>query len=312
MSLKKTFTGGTGVWFLTTLIIMISVLPAFSQTQTPVMGHYPPGQSGIRGASSPDAGIAYTNFSRFFSNLEVKGANGSTVKEVNELRYANISVFAWTTDFEVLGMRYGASVGIPFSTGNISPSAEEVEPSSFGLGDMLITPLALYGKSTDFDYQVQFTVWTPTGKFSPGAPDNRGLGYWELVYSLGGVYFPGGNREAWSLSALMRIEQNFEQQDSGIKPGDDIVIDWGVGRIVHAGGRPVDVGVSGFGAWQITSQVGGAAGTDTSRYRFYGIGPEASMPLTEQLALRIRAQWEFGGYNVVQGNNLWIIFNYRF
>jgi hypothetical protein len=312
MSLQKTFAGVSGVWFLAALIIVTSVLPAFSQTQTPVMGHYPPGQSGIRGASSPDAGIAYTNFSRFFSNLEVKDANGNTVKDANELRYANINVIAWTTDFEVLGMRYGASVGIPFSTGNINPSAEDVEASSIGLGDILITPLALYGKSTDFDYQVQFTVWTPTGKFSPGATNNRGLGYWELVYSLGGVYFPGGNREAWSFSALMRIEQNFEQQDSGIKPGDDIVIDWGVGRIVHLGGHPIDAGVSGFGAWQITSQVGGAAGTDTSHYRFYGIGPEVSMPLTEQLALRIRAQWEFGGYNVVQGNNLWIIFNYRF
>jgi len=96
------------------------------------MGHYPPGQAGLRGASTPDAGIAYTNFSRFFSNLEVMNANGSKVKDVSELRYANISVFAWTTDFEVIGMRYGASVGIPFSTGNINPSSEEVQSSSFG------------------------------------------------------------------------------------------------------------------------------------------------------------------------------------
>jgi hypothetical protein len=291
---------------------MASVSPASSQTQTPVTGHYPPGQSGIRGANSPEAGIAYTNFSRFFTNLEVKDANGNDVKGVDELRYANISMIAWTTDFEILGMKYGVTAGIPFSTGNISPSAEDVESSSFGLGDILITPLALYGKSADFDYQVQFTVWTPSGRFSPGAADNRGSGFWELVYSLGGVYYPGGSRDAWSFSALARIEQNFEQRGSGVTPGDDIVTDWGAGRVVHLGHHPFDVGVSGFGVWQITSQTGGAPGTDTSRYHYYGIGPEAATSITEKLALRVRAQWEFAAHNVVQGNNLWLIFNYRF
>jgi hypothetical protein len=221
-------------------------------------------------------------------------------------------MIAWTTDFEIFGMKYGATAGIPISTGNLSPSEGELKSSSLGLGDVLITPLALYGKSTDFDYQVQFTVWTPSGKFSPGAVDNRGLGFWELVYSLGGVYYPGGNRQEWSFSALARIEQNFEQRDSGVKPGDDIVVDWGVGRVVRLGDHPFDVGVSGFGSWQITSQVGGATGTDTSRYRLLGIGPEVSTSLTKQLALRIRAQWELGAHNIVQGNNLWIIFNYRF
>ena len=33
--------------------------------------------------------------------------------------------------------------------------------------------------------------------------------------------------------------------------------------------------------------------------------------MTEPLSLRIRAQWEFGARNVVEGNNLWIILNYR-
>ena len=197
-------------------------------------------------------GIAYTNFSRFFSNLEITDASGEGVQNLDELRYANISMLTWTTDLEFLGMRYGALAGVPFSTGNLRPSGDDVD-SGFGLGDVLITPLALYGESTRFDYQVQLTVWTASGRFSPGADDNRGAGFWALVYSLGGVFYPGGDRERWSLSAVARIEQNFEQADSGITPGDDIVVDWGVGRIVHAGGHPIDIGVSGFAAWQMTT-----------------------------------------------------------
>jgi len=282
---------------------------ALSQTQTPLHGHYPPGQSGIRGAVTPEPGSAYTNFSRFFSNLEVKDSNGDRAQDLNELRYANISMFTWTTDREIFGMRYGALAGIPFSTGDLQPSADNTD-SSFGLGDVLLTPVSLYGKNARFDYQVQLTVWSASGRFEPGARNNRGTGFWSLVYSLGGVFYPGGKRDEWSLSAVARVEQNFTQEGTGITPGDDIVVDWGVGRIVSAWGRALDIGVSGFAAWQISSQVGGAPGADTSRYRYFGIGPEASLPITARTLLRIRAQWELGARNVVEGNNLWLILNF--
>ena len=108
---------------------------------------------------------------------------------------------------------------------------------------------------------------------------------------------------------MARIEQNFEQTESGITPGDDIVADWGVGRIFHVGELPIDAGVSGFGTWQVTSQAGEDA--DAGRYRYFGAGPEANASLTKHLALRFRAQWEFGAQNVIRGNNLWVILNYR-
>jgi hypothetical protein len=293
-------------------LAIIALVPnANTRAQTPVSGHYPPGQSGIRGAATPEPGIAYTNFSRFFTNLETTDASGDQTAELDELRFANISMITWTTDCELLGMRYGALVGIPFATGNLRISGSDTSSTDFGLGDVLITPISLYGKSIAFDYQVQFTVWTASGRYSPGSPDNRGTGFWALVYSIGGVYYPGGNREPWSISAVARIEQNLEQRDSGVHPGDDIVVDWGVGRSLRLGTHPIDAGASGFGAWQITPQSGGSAETDTSRYRFFGAGPEVSAVLSGPMALRVRAQWEFGAVNAIRGNNLWIILNYR-
>ena len=73
----------------------------------------------------------------------------------------------------------------------------------------------------------------------------------------------------------------------------------------------VDVGISGFGAWQITAQQGGPPGTEHDRYRLFGIGPEASLSICDPLTLRVRAQWEVAAHDIVRGNNLWIIFNYR-
>src|SRR3954454_15360742 len=191
----------------------------FAQTPTPVTGHYPPGQSGIRGASTPDPGFAITNFSRFFTNLQLPGDPATPAENVHELRYANISMFTWTSNWKVFSMLYGALAGVPVATGDLSSSEAE---SGFGLGDILVTPISLYGKSVSFDYQLQFTLWTPSGRFSPGSTGNRGTGFWALVYSLGGVYYPGGDRNAWSISAVSRTEQNFEQHGSGVTPGSDI------------------------------------------------------------------------------------------
>jgi len=293
------------------LVFAASLFTSPTWTQTPVTGHYPPGQSGIRGAATPDAGFVYTNFSRFFTNLQLTDAGGNSVQDLDELRFANISMFTLTTDLELFGMRYGALAGVPFSTGNLQPSADDALSDDFGLGDVLLTPLSLYGKNDRFDYQVQLTFWTASGHFEPGGTRNRGSGFAALVYSLGGVFYPGGDRGNWSISAVARIEQNFEQDGTGITPGNDIVVDWGIGKVVPLFGRSVDLGASGFGAWQISSQNGPAGSTDPGRYRYYGLGPEASVPLTKAVTMRIRAQWEFGSRNVVQGNNLWVIFAWR-
>jgi hypothetical protein len=292
------------------LPFVLGASEALAQMQTPLTGHYPPGQSGLRGAARPEPGITFTNFNRFFTNVEQAGPSGAPAASIEqELRYANISMITWTSDWAPLGMRYGALAGIPFATGDLSsPNAE----SGFGLGDVLLTPISLSGGGGQLDYQIQLTFWSASGRFSPGASDNRGTGFWALVYSLGGVWYPGGDRDAWSISAIARFEQNFEQRGSRIDPGDDVVVDWGVGRMFQPGNHAADVGVSGFALWQVTRQVGGSIEAETERYRLFGIGPEASLSLVGALSLRLRAQWELAARNIVRGNNLWIIVNTRF
>jgi hypothetical protein len=279
---------------------------AYAQSETPLAGHYPPGQSGFRAAAYPQEGWSYTNFSRFFSNLAVRDAEGTPAGRPDELRYANISMITWTSGHELLGMRYGLLAGIPFSTGNLNPSDGELGNTGLGLGDVLMTPVSLTGTSRLLDYQFQFTVWSDSGRFVPGSADNRGSGFCSLVYSLGAVWYPGASRTDWSVSAIARIEQNFKQIATGKTPGNDIVVDWGIGKIVRGGPRPIEIGVSGFASWQITEQSGGPA-PNPGRYRFYGLGPEMSVGLSERWTLRARAHWEFGVRNSVQGNSLWLI-----
>lgn len=295
-------------WLLVGLACLLSDVSA---AQTPVGGHYPPGQSGLRGAATPGPGLSFTNFNRFFSNLSVKDGTGTTTEDLNETRYANVSMFAWTTGVRILGLSYGALIGIPFTTGNLNPSSDDRSTTTLGLGDILVTPVSLYSKSTAFDFQVQFTVWSASGRFVAGGADNRGAGFWSLVYSAGGAFYPGGNRRAWSLSAIARFEQNFEQEGTGITPGDDIVVDASLGRMVPLGKRSLDIGLSGFAVRQLTNQTGGPASAQSVRYRYFGLGPEAAVDVTTRLGFVVRVQWEFWTRNAIQGNNLWLILKYR-
>src|SRR5262249_48722261 len=99
--------------FAAVILILISWVSA--QAQTPIHGHYPPGQTGLRGAVSPPPGWSFTNFSRLFSNLDVKDESGNTAEHLGEARYANITVVGWTSDHKIFGMNYGALVGVPFA-----------------------------------------------------------------------------------------------------------------------------------------------------------------------------------------------------
>jgi len=277
--------------------------------QVPIHGHYPPGQTGLRGAAAPSAGWGFTNFNRFFSNLDAKDQGGNTTQHVGELRYANISLVSWNTDYKIFGMNYGAIIGIPFARGKLNPDSDDIGQSDFDLGDIVVTPLALSGTASSLDYQFQFAVWTPSGRFSPGAPDNRGTGFWSLVYTAGGTWYPQNDRQGWSLSPVARIEQNLTQAATGITPGDDFDIDWGIGKIISVAGHPFDVGISGFGTWQISTQSGGQS---LGRYHYSGAGPEISTAIADGWAARIRAQWEYDTRNAVQGNNIWFIVNKQF
>lgn len=283
--------------------------PQAAEAATPVHGHYPPGQTGLRGAAAAAPGWSITDFNRLFSNLDVKDANGVSVSHAGEVRYANILMTGWTSETKLLGMNYGALVGIPFATGNLNPEPDDAPSGGFALGDIIVTPVSLYGTASDFDYQFQLSVWTPSGRFQPGSATNRGTGFWSLIYSAGLIWYPGGDRQDWSVSAVARLEQNFRQPGTGITPGDNFDLDWGIGKVVQLGPYRFDAGVSGFATAQVTTQTGG---TSTGRYSYYGAGPEISAMIADGWSMRLRTQWEFATRNAVQGNNIWIMVSTRF
>jgi hypothetical protein len=295
------------------LLTVLCINQTFAQTiypksQTPLSGHYPGGHVGIKGASSPmKPGLSLLNFNRisYFGNLI--SSSGENLGATNKVADANIIGINWITKKKILGMEYGCLLAIPLNNTYNNGTGES---KGFGLGDIVCIPIALYGKNKKFDYQFALGAWSSSGKYNPTGDNNHGTGFWEILYSVGGVYYPDGNRMSFSFSAVARFEQTFKQAYTKINPGDDVVFDMGIGSPMIPLNK---FGVSGFATTQFTKESGINAAINTDLYRNFGIGPEVNYYLPKQhLKFILRPQWEFGARNITQGHNIWMAIAYSF
>jgi hypothetical protein len=288
------------------------------RAETPITGHYPGGHVGLRGGATPAAdNVGLFNFVRYSIIGNLKNASGNTIGSTGVSTLTNIAGAQWVTSQKVFGMEYGALLAVPFNDVYNRPSGEGTQASGFGLGDIVFAPVMLFGKSEQFDYQIGMAVWTPSGTFSPGANDNHGSGYWELLYSLGGAFYPDGNRKSFSISAIARIEQNFSQRHTDIQPGNDVIMDFGISGPMLAFGdkfkHVFDIGVSGFATTQFTRETGSNAALNTSLYRVFGLGPEIDYLIPAwDMKFVFRPQWEFGAQNTTEGMTYWFAVVHKF
>ncbi|GKS57644.1 hypothetical protein YTPLAS18_11710 [Nitrospira sp.] len=288
------------------------------RAETPIVGHYPGGHVGLRGGATPPEGSTGAfNFFRYNHPGDLKNANGGTIQSVNKDVFVNITGAQWSTKYKFFGMNYGGLLAVPFNNIYNRASGQSTEASGFSLGDVVFSPLILFGKQENFDYQVGLAVWAPSGTFSPGASTNHGSGFWELLYSVGGVYYPDGKRNSFAISSVVRIEQNFKQRHTDIHVGDDVVMDWGISGPLLAFGETFkhvfDIGVSGFATTQFTRETGMNAALNTSFYRVFGVGPEMNYYIPAwNLKFLFRPQFEFGARNTTQGHTYWLAVSYKF
>lgn len=89
----------------------------------------------------------------------------------------------------------------------------------------------------------------------------------------GGITWLQDSLRPWAATAQLRYELFGEQETTDIRPGQVVTIELAAGKEVRDG---FDLGITAFASFQTTRESGSAPGTDTSRYRFFGIGPEVN------------------------------------
>src|SRR6476660_3420433 len=170
------------------LLIAASSLSAQQKPQ------WMPGQVGLNAGILPSPGFTYANITINYSADTFNGPNGNAVPATGTYDvWAVENLFYYVLHPRVLGGNLGFMVMYPTpATGSLD--ADITDPNlpnltaaggGSGLADLWIQPITLGWHLKRADLQVMNAFMIPTGRYSPGASNNVGTGYFGNHFQTG-------------------------------------------------------------------------------------------------------------------------------
>jgi hypothetical protein len=137
---------------------------------------------------------------------------------------------------------------IPFANAVIETPFTE-QRTGWGLSDLYVEPVNLGWHTKHIDANLIYGFAAPTGSYSPGAPDNSGLGQWEHDFS-GGFTLYSDERRRFHIATLATYSIPSRKRDSDVKVGDTLTLEGGIGTTVGEG--RTTMGLAYYAQWKMT------------------------------------------------------------
>src|SRR5215469_10428014 len=292
-------------WMLITLLALVAN-GAHAQNR----GVYPLGLSAINSGVSAAPGITYNNSFLFYARDEQRGGGGEVIATGQQAVLLDMNTFLWASEQPIAALgnaRFSSAVTIPIANNSLSSSTQGAISGGGGLGDIYFQPVILGWQQDRVDIRGIVGVLAPTGKFTAGAKDNVGNGYWTPVIASGQTFYLAADK-ATTISLFEMYEFHTTQSGTQIRPGETFDLDYSVMRAFtfYAESR-LQVGVIGYGAWQTTAKTGPGItpAEEAQRYRVnaLGVGMNLLLP-TRKVTLSLKYfdefsnQWTYQGYSL--------------
>jgi hypothetical protein len=275
-------------------------------------GVYPLGLSAINSGASPAAGLTYSNSFLFYSRDEQKGGNGEVLGTGEQAVLLNMSTLLWASSEQIAklgGAGFSCAATIPIANNSLSSSTQGALSGGGGLGDIYFQPVILGWHPRRVDIRGILGLLVPSGRFSAGAKDNVGNGYWTPVVAAGETFYLSAD-ESTTISLFEMYEFHTAQSGTGIRPGQTFDIDYSAMKAFRFyGDSRLQVELVGYGQWQTTAKTGPAItpAAEAQRYRVNGIGFGMNLLLPAQkVNLSLKYFDEFGNRWTYQGNSVQI------
>ena len=158
-------------------------------------GHYQPGQYGLNAGVLPDPGITYVNLSLNYNAGRLNFANGNPVNATGTYNvWALQNIFFYVPNWKILGAKFAPFIAFPIiATGSLTlpflGDGVTVQTGGFGLADTWVEPVNLGWHLPRADVWTGYAFMAPTGKYTPGAVNNIGSGYWGNNFNGGGTFY---------------------------------------------------------------------------------------------------------------------------
>ncbi len=182
----------------------------------------------------------------------------------------DMNSFVWVSRWTFLGgAHYSAVATLPVAKNQLVSDIHGQLSGGGGFADSYYLPLILGWNKERVSIRALAGFLAPTGRFSEGASDNVGSGYWTPTLSSGQTVQLTRNN-AVTFSAFQLYEWHTTQQGTGTKPGDTLNLDYSlIGTFAFAKGPTrLQVGVAGYEQRQTTAKTGPAVTEEQSRERY--------------------------------------------
>ncbi len=278
---------------LTCLVVLL----ASAGVQAQETGHYIPGLVGLKSAPVPAPGFYYANLTLSYTFDRINDPDGKpTTLDADVNILGNVNSFIWIVEPEILGARYGLQVNIPITNRAYLPGEAALnQAGKTGIGDIYIQPLNMGWSNTRNHFNLAYGFFAPTGRFQSGGLNNTGKGFWTHMFTVGDTVFLDPDR-TWHASATFRYETHTKKEGVDRTAGDDIVLDWGVGKTLGT----FDLGLVGANTWQVTREKG--MDSVSTKYSANAVGGEVQYAIPQaRLSLRFRANFDVRARDRAEG-----------
>jgi hypothetical protein len=245
-------------------ILLAMILGCASGLLAQQKGQYVPGQYGLNAGIAPDPGFTFASLTINYSADSLKDSNGNSVQGVtgNYGFWDVENIFYYVPAHKILGGKFFTMASLNLANGSLTA---DITPAQFGLNgggegmaDTWIQPANLAWSFKRADIWVGYAFVAPTGKFSPGASDNVGSGYWGNNFATGTTFYVTKNKGT-SLNLATDWEIHGQKRGINITPGQAFTDEWGLGQILPLKkdfSRLLQLGVVGYDQWQVTANQG--------------------------------------------------------
>ena len=245
-------------------VLVFSAVPANGQQK----GQYIPGQQGLNAGVLPDPGFTYANLTLNYSADTLKNGNGNSVPLTGSYDiWAVENIFFYVPKFKFLGAKLAFMVVAPtlangsLTLGSLRFPNVALNAGGEGIADTWVQPVTLGWTLKRVDIYAGYAFMAPTGRYSAGASDNVGSGYWGNHFITGTTFYITKNK---GTTANLFTDWEFHgskttARGTNATPGQTFTTEWGIGQVLPLKKdftRLLQLGVIGYDQWQVSNNQG--------------------------------------------------------